>query len=355
MQDQQIMEWNRAIPAFDESAARRSLERWNAIAKPLGSLGLLEKAVIQIAGLTGDPDYALSKRAVIVMCADNGVVAQGVTQTGSEVTAIVARNMTAGDASVCKMAQVAHAKVIPVDIGILEDLPVENMLKRRVAAGTRDMSREPAMTRPEACAAVGHGVRLVEELKAQGYRILMTGEMGIGNTTTSSAMASVFLNRGAADVTGRGAGLSSDGLDRKIRVIEQAIAVNKPDPGDALDVLSKVGGLDIAGLAGVFIGGAIHRVPVLIDGFISAVAALTARRLCPGTKHCMLASHVSAEPAGRLLLEELHLSPLIHAGMYLGEGTGAVAALPLLDMGYAVYTGMPTFGETEIDTYVPLN
>lgn len=348
-------DWNSLIPAYDQSAAERCQQRWNAIAKPLGSLGLLEKAVIQIAGLTGNPDYALTKRAVVVMCADNGVVAQGITQTGSAVTALVACNMTTQKASVCRMAKVAHADVIPVDIGMLEPQHIPQLLDRRVRAGTRDMSCQSAMTREEAVLAIEHGIELVSDLKAQGYRILMTGEMGIGNTTTSSAMASVLLGCDPAVVTGKGAGLSNEALERKIRVIQQAIDVNKPHPQDALDVLAKVGGLDIAGLTGIFIGGAIHKIPVLVDGLISAVSALTAQMLCPNTRHAMLASHVSAEPAGRLLLQALKLSPLITAGMYLGEGSGAVAALPLLDMGYAVYSEMPTFEETAIDTYVPLD
>lgn len=349
------MDFKLNIPNFDEASAKACKSRWDSIAKPLGSLGLLEDATIKIAGLTGDVGYIIDKRAVVVMCADNGVVAQGVTQTGSEVTAAVAKNMTTGDASVCKMAKIAMADVFPVDVGILTDLKLPKLLNRRIAAGTRDISLSPAMSTEQAVEAINHGIELVGDLKSQGYKIILTGEMGIGNTTTSSAMASVMLGLEPSVVTGRGAGLSTGGLNRKIEIIEKAIETNRPDPDDAFDVLAKLGGFDIAGLAGVFLGGAVHRVPIIVDGIISAVAALAAVRMFPDARHAMLASHVSAEPAGMMLLDALHLRPAVTAGMYLGEGTGAVALLPLLDMAYAVYNGMPTFDEAAIDEYVPLS
>ena len=207
------------------------------------------------------------------------------------------------------------------------------------------------MTREEAEKAVLTGIELVGELKARGYGIIATGEMGIGNTTTSSAMMAAFLGLSPAEVTGRGAGLSDEGLQRKIRAIEAGLRLHKPDPADALDVLSKVGGLDIAGICGTFLGGAIHRIPVLVDGFISAIGALTAQRLAPLSRHAMLAAHVSAEPAAKRLLDELGLKPMITAGLRLGEGTGAVAALPLLDMALAVYDGMVSFGDIGMEAY----
>lgn len=346
------MEFALKFPAFDDNAAAASRARWGSIAKPLGSLGLLEESVVKIAGLTGDADYRPDKRAVVVMCADNGVVTRGVTQIGSKVTAVVARNMTTGAASVCKMAGAARADVIPVDMGMLEDLRLDGLLDCRIAAGTGDIAAGPAMTREQAVLAVERGIELVGLLADSGYKIIVTGEMGIGNTTTSSAMASVLLGLDPKVVTGRGAGLSSDGLDRKIEVIRQAISTNSPNPSDPLDILSKLGGFDIAGIAGLFIGGMLHRVPILIDGLISSVAALTALRLFPEARRAMLASHVSAEPAGGLLLGALGLKPVITAGMFLGEGTGGVALLPLLDMAYAVYCGMPTFEETRIDPYL---
>ena len=341
------------VPA-DQEAMSRAKARWDSIAKPLGSLGLLEDAVIRVAGMTGSPDVDLSRRAVVVMCADNGVVARGVTQTGQEVTAIVAENMSSGDTSVCAMSRAAGAEVVPVDVGVARPLTGARIVQRNIRRGTADMTLGPAMTREEAVRAVLTGVEIARELRGRGVRLLATGEMGIGNTTTSSAVAAVLLGRPAEDMTGRGAGLSSEGLQRKIQAIETAIAVNRPDPADALDVLHKVGGLDIAGLAGVFLGGALCRTPVLVDGFISSVAALVAARLCPAAKDYMLGSHASEEPASRLVLAELGLRPFLYAGMRLGEGTGAVAVMPLLDMGLAVYREMATFEDTNIEAYQPL-
>jgi nicotinate-nucleotide--dimethylbenzimidazole phosphoribosyltransferase len=333
----------------DEAAMREARDRWNGIAKPIGSLGLLEDAVTQIAGLTGSARVQLGKRAVLVMCADNGVVAEGVTQTGQEVTALVAGNMVKHDSSVCRMAQVAHAEVFPIDMGMIA--PAEGVRDEHVRRGTGNIALGPAMTREEAESAVEKGIALVGELKAQGCGVVATGEMGIGNTTTASAMLAAFLGLEPALVTGRGAGLSDEGLRRKVNAIERALKVNRPDPADGLDVLGKVGGLDIAGMCGTFLGGAIHRIPILVDGFISAVAALCALRIAPGSRQAMLAAHVSAEPAARMVLEALDLKPLISAGLRLGEGTGAVAALPLLDMALAVYDGMVTFDNIGMEAY----
>lgn len=232
----------------------------------------------------------------------------------------------------CAMARAAGADVVPVDIGVARPVNGERILQRCVRRGTANMTRGPAMTRAEAERAILTGAAVARELKEQGCRLLATGEMGIGNTTTSSAVACVLLDQPAVTMTGRGAGLSDAGLRRKIAAIERAVAVNAPDPGDPLDVLAKVGGLDLAGLAGVFLGGAACRLPVLVDGFISSVAALIAARLCPAAVDYMLGSHASQEPAGTLVLEALGLRPFLFAGMRLGEGTGAVAVMPLLDM-----------------------
>lgn len=339
----------------DQKAMEEAAYRWNHIAKPLHGLGVLEEAIIKIAGMTGSPDVNLEKKAVVIMCADNGVVAEGVSQTGQEVTAAVTRNFTKGNASVCIMAERAGAEVVPVDVGVagsLEDCGrVYPLRSRRIMAGTGNFAREEAMTEAEARAAIQVGMDEVKRLKEKDCRIIATGEMGIGNTTTSSAVAAVLLGKEAAEVTGRGAGLSDEALKRKIQVIERAIAFHRPDWKDPVDVLKKVGGLDIAGLAGVFLGGAVYGVPIVVDGFISAVAALTAERLCPGCVDYMLASHVSAEPAGEMVLNVLGLKPVIRAGMCLGEGTGAVAALPLFQMAADVYSRMSTFQENSLEEY----
>ncbi len=342
-----------AVQPLDQTIMQQARDRWNSIAKPLGGLGLLEDAVVQIAGITRDAQVSLKKRACVVFCADNGVVSEGVTQTGSEVTAVVAENFTRGETCACMMARVADCDLLPVDIGVSQDVQGD-LLRHKIAYGTGNIAVGPAMTREQALDALCFGIDLVGDLKQKGYRILATGEMGIGNTTTASAVASVLLGKPPASLTGRGAGLSSDGLQRKICAIERAIAVNQPDPADPIDVLSKVGGLDIAGLCGLFLGGAVHRLPVVVDGVISAAAALAAVRLCPAAAGYPLASHLPEEPAGRPLLDALGISPSISAGLRLGEGTGAIAMLPLLDMAAAVYCGMRTFEQIQIDGYQPL-
>ena len=341
-------ELNQKIRPYDQAAADRAVAQWNSIAKPIGSLGVLEDDVVRIAGITGSEDIDISRRVVLAMCADNGVVAQGVTQTGQEVTGLVASNMVRNCSSVCQMAKPTHADVVPVDVGIAS--PVEGIADKNVMRGTNDMTLGPAMSREQAEAGVQAGIDMVHKLVGEGYRIIVTGEMGIGNTTTSSALVSALMGADPEVVTGKGAGLSDEGLVRKVAAIRKAIEVNKPDAGDALDCLAKVGGLDIAGMAGTFIGGALEGVPVIVDGFVSLVAALVAVRLCPGCRPFMLASHVSAEPAARMVMDELGLSPVITAGMRLGEGTGAVCLLPLLDMTLMLYRGT-TFAATGMDAY----
>lgn len=340
------------IHPLDEKAMEISRKRWDSIAKPLHSLGKMEDLVVQIAGITGSPDMNLKKRALVAMCADNGVVEEGVTQTGQEVTAIVAENFLTGDTSACTMCRQCGTDVYPVDVGMAVDTKVPTDLK--VAMGTRNMVKEPAMTREEAVKGIEAGIEMVSRLKAKGYGLLATGEMGIGNTTTSSAVASVLLDRPVEEMTGRGAGLSSDGLNRKITAIKKAIDKHQPDPKDAIDVLAKVGGLDIAGMAGVFIGGAAFSVPVVIDGFISCVAALIAQQICPTVGDYMIASHVSKEPAAHLILEALGKEAVIHGDMCLGEGSGAVALFPFLDMGTAVYQSMSTFDDIHVEQYEEL-
>ncbi|MDR1217516.1 MAG: nicotinate-nucleotide--dimethylbenzimidazole phosphoribosyltransferase [Oscillospiraceae bacterium] len=338
----------------DAGAARAAARRWDNIAKPLGSLGLLEEFVIKIAGLTGDANVSIDKRAVAVLCADNGVVCEGISQSGSEVTMIVAGNLTRGMTSVCRMAAAAGVDVIPVDMGMAERPEFDGLIDCHVADGTRNIAAGPAMTRAQAEAAILHGAELARLCAQRGYKLIATGEMGIGNTTTSSAMASVLLGVPPESVTGRGAGLSDGALERKIEVVKRAIAVNKPRADDALDVLCKLGGFDIAGMAGIFLGGARYRVPVLIDGFISSVSALTAARICPGAVCAMLPSHKSGERACGAVLDALGLKPLIDAGMRLGEGTGAVAAIPLLDMALCVYRGSSSFSDIGMEAYEKL-
>ena len=341
-----------AITPPDEAARAAAHAHWASLAKPLGGLGALETMLEDAAALTGSVALDFSKRAVLVLCADNGVVAQGVSQTDSSVTRAVAQTLAARRTSVCQMARTAHCQVVPVDLGMAGP-KVPGVLDCRIADGTQDFTCSPAMSRAEAVEAIGKGVALVRAQKAKGTRLLATGEMGIGNTTTSSAVASVLLGRPVQEMTGRGAGLSDEGLRRKIDAIRRGIVVNHPDAADPLGVLAALGGFDIAGLCGVFLGGALENVPILMDGFISGVAALCAVRLCPAAAKAVFASHVSSEPAARLVLEELDKKPLITANLHLGEGTGAVASLPLWDMALAVYNGCYSFAEGGITPYTP--
>ena len=344
----------------DPSALSRSVawEQWNSIAKPLGSLGLLEDTIVKIAALTDEKNVDISKRAVLVLCADNGIVEEGVTQTDSSVTMAVAKNLTRGQTSVCRMAQTANCDVIPVDAGMNTVPDFTGLLARRAGDGTRNFTKEPAMTREQAEFAITAGIELVRNMSNRRYKIIATGEMGIGNTTTSSAVCAAILKLPAVEVTGRGSGLSDFGLARKIAAIEKGLRIHIPE-GDMSDcdraftALSCLGGFDIATMAGVFIGGAIYRIPILIDGFISSVAALVAAMLCPKCTIAALPSHVSGEPAGQIVLDALGLKPVICAKMRLGEGTGAVAALPLLDLALAVYNSSSSFEALGIAGYTP--
>lgn len=345
------------ITPLDEAAMEEARLRWSQVAKPLFSLGILEKAVVKAAGIQKNARVDFKKKALAIFCADNGIVKEGVTQTGQEVTAIVAENMTNGKSSVCLMADRAGMEVFPVDIGIAREVKsglLHPMRYHKIAWGTRNFNKEPAMTRKEALLAIEAGIELAGELAGRGYGLIATGEMGIGNTTTSSAVSSLLLQRPPEELTGRGAGLNDRGLSRKLAVIKTAIERYGPECRDAVDVLAAVGGFDLAGLAGMFLGGAIYRLPVLVDGFISAAAALTAERIYPGCRDFMLATHVSGEPAGRLLLDELGLEPFIQAGMCLGEGSGAVAAVPLLEMALDIYTKMSSFDEIHVEAYKPM-
>ena len=347
-----LEEAKKQITPLNTRAMQEAVAHWNSIAKPLHSLGKLEDLVIQLAGIAGTPNVKIEKRALVAMCADNGVVEEGVTQSGQEVTAIVAENFLKAETTACIMAKNCRADVYPVDAGMAADTKVRTDLK--VAHGTKNMAKMPAMTREEAVKAIEAGIFMAEELKDRGYQILATGEMGIGNTTTSSAVASVLMEEPVETMTGRGAGLTSEGLARKIQVIKDAIALHKPDREDAIDVLAKVGGFDIAGMAGVFLGGAALKIPVIMDGFISCVAALVAVSICPEASGYILASHVSKEPAARLILEYLQKEAVIHGDMCLGEGTGAIALLPLLDLGISVYHSMSTFEEIHVEQYEEL-
>lgn len=346
-----LEETKKKIQPASKKAMEASLNHWHHIAMPLDSLGRLQDTIVRIAGMTGSEKVCIDKKALVIMCADNGVVEEGVTQSGQEVTLLVAENFLQEKATASLFCKKTGTDIFPVDIGIASDSKIMN---RKVAYGTKNMAKEPAMTREEVIRALEVGISMVEELKEQGYQIIATGEMGIGNTTTSSAITSVLLDVDPKIVTGKGAGLSGTGLETKIRVIREAIALHKPDKKDVIDVLAKVGGLDIAGIAGVFLGGAALGIPVIADGFISCVGALCAVTMCPNVKDYVITSHKSQEPATQMVLDALGIPVFLDCDMRLGEGTGAVAIYPLLDLAMESYNSMCTFQEIHMDDYVEL-
>lgn len=335
----------------DADAARAAKERWDQIAKPLHSLGLLEDAIIRIAGIQGTNQVQTKKKALAVFCADNGVVAENVTQTGQEITAVVAGNFLQGKTCTSVFCKDTGTDLYPIDIGMSQD--VSGVYNCKTAYGTRNIAEEPAMSRKQALEAIEAGIRIAKEFKKKGYDIAAAGEMGIGNTTTSSAVSAVLLDRRAEETTGFGAGLSTEGLQHKIQVIKKAIRLHQPDASDPIDVLSKVGGFDLAGMAGFYLGAASCRIPVVLDGVISLTAALVAVRLCPSVREYLIASHGTHEPAGRQLLKELQLQPTLDCGLCLGEGSGAVLMFQLLDSAVHVYEQMSSFADIKVEAYVP--
>lgn len=340
------------IQPMDKEICKEAQKKWDAIGKPLRSLGKLEEMVIQLAGITGKLIPKVDRKAVLIFCADNGIVEEGVTQTGSEVTAIVAENFTKGIATINSFAGVAKAATFPIDIGINQDMTnVKGMVHRKVAWGTHNIANGPAMTRKECEQAILVGIDMVGALKKQGYELFVTGEMGIGNTSTSSAVLSVLEDVPVSQVTGRGAGLSKQGVKHKIEVLERAIRINRPNRQDVLDVMTKLGGLDICGITGAFLGGAIYHVPIIVDGFISAVAANCAIRLAPDVADYIFASHCSAEPAGKFALDAIQKEACIQAGMCLGEGTGGVIGAALFDFALAAYQEVADFEQADVKPY----
>lgn len=335
----------------DERVRSRILQNWDAVAKPIDGLGKLEKLIAQIGAVTGSVQPQFSRKAVLILCADNGIVEEQISQSGQEVTARVAKAMGQKSSSVGKMAALAGADTIPVDIGIADQTPIQGVLARKVRCGTRNFRKEPAMTEEEAVKAIAVGIELTGKCREQGYQLLATGEMGIGNTTTSSAVAAALLKCPVQDVTGRGAGLDDERLERKKQIIEEAVRNYDLYHADALTILRCVGGLDIAGLTGVCIGAALFQIPVVLDGVISLTAALLAERLFPGTKQSLLPSHLGKEPAAGLLLQELGMSAVLDAGLALGEGTGAVMLFPLLDMAMSVYREGTDFAGMKLEPY----
>ena len=343
----------RCIRPGDRAAAEEAKSRWDSIAKPLGSLGTLEEMIVRIAALQESAEVRLDRRVLLVFCADHGVTAQGVSQCGSEVTARVAVALAEGRSSVSPMAERAGCLVVPADIGIRDFSGHPSVRNLRVRNGTDDFSRGPAMSRGECLLAMERGAELIREFAEDGTELFAVGEMGIGNTTAAAALAAALLNMPSDAVVGRGAGLGSAGLKRKLNAVRSALELNRPDPDDIPGLLASVGGLEIAAMCGAFLAAAACRKPVIIDGVISAVAALCAVRLCPDGAEALLPSHVSAEPAGREILNALGLHAPLDAGMFLSEGAGAMMLMPLLDLALSLYRSGQDFARIGIEAYRP--
>ncbi len=337
------------IPPFDQTAAEAARQRQNRLTKPTGALGRLETLSIQLAGITARPRPRFHNKAVILMAADHGVAGEGVSAYPPEVTAQMVLNFQRGGAAINVLARQAGAQVTVVDIGVnydFNDLP--GILHRKIARGTANLRRQPAMTLAQAERAVQIGIEVAEDHIRRGVDLIATGEMGIGNTTPAAAITAVMTGKPVEAVTGRGTGLDDAGLARKIEVIGGAIARHQPDPQDALDVLAKVGGFEIGGLAGVMIAAASQRVPVVVDGFISGAAALIAAGLKPEIKPYLIASHLSQEIGHRAVWEALGLQPLLDLDLRLGEGTGAVLAFHLIEAAARILDEMATFDEAGV-------
>jgi nicotinate-nucleotide--dimethylbenzimidazole phosphoribosyltransferase len=336
------------IGALDRGAMEQAQKHLDSLIKPPGSLGILEEIAVRLAGITGVPRPSIEDKVIIVMGGDHGVVEEGVSIASQEVTAQMLPAILSGVAGVGVLAKHAGARLIVVDVGVAGPVDCPGVQKRKIRPGTGNIAAGPAMNRAEAVKALEVGIEVANSEIDRGAGLLAIGDMGIGNTTPSSAILAVLGGYKAMEVAGRGTLINNEVMERKIRTIELALAVNQPDPDDGLDVLAKVGGLEIAGLAGVILAAAARRVPVLIDGFITTASALIASKLHPGARQFMIASHLSQEQGHRLMLKLLGLTPVIHLKMRLGEGTGAALAMHLIEASIKIMHEMASFQDAGV-------
>jgi nicotinate-nucleotide--dimethylbenzimidazole phosphoribosyltransferase len=336
------------VAPLDEAIVEQARARQLELTKPSGSLGRLEEIAVQISGIKQQVKPELQRKAVVVMAADHGVTQEGVSAFPADVTPQMVMNFLHGGAAINALARQANAEVVVVDIGVAAELTDAHLLSRKVRQGTANMAKGPAMSHEEMLQAINVGVEVLTSLAEKGLDMVVTGEMGIGNTTAASAITASFLNVPVEQVTGRGTGINDEQLKQKIRIIEQSITLNAPIIDDPLDVLMKVGGLEIAGLVGVILAAAERRIPVVIDGFISSSAALVAYALCPAVRNYLFAGHISVERGHRLILEKLGLEPLLNLQLRLGEGTGAVLAMHIIEGAIRTHNDMATFAEASV-------
>ena len=334
------------IKPLDEAAMSAARARQAQLAKPPGSLGRLEELSVQLAGITGKVRNTIEKKHLLVFAADNGVVEEGVSSAPQSVTLQQTVNLTRGKTGASVLARHFGCGITVCDVGVNADVTEKAVLNRKIAYGTKNIAQGPAMTREQALTAIRTGIELAQSTDAD---VLGVGEMGIGNTTTSSAVLSVLLDADVEDVTGRGGGITDENFRKKKDVIRRAIALNRPDRSDVVDVLAKVGGFDIAAMCGAFLGAAATQRPVVIDGFISAVAALCAVRLCPNVRGYLIPSHASYEIGYRLAMDAMALQPMLLLEMRLGEGSGCPLAFEILSAACAVMNHMATFDQAGIN------
>ncbi|MBT3392282.1 MAG: nicotinate-nucleotide--dimethylbenzimidazole phosphoribosyltransferase [Chloroflexi bacterium] len=336
------------IQPLDQAAMQAARARQDDLTKPRGSLGQLEDISVKIAGITGEVRPKLTHKVVTTMAGDHGVVAEGVSAYPSEVTPQMVMNFVFGGAAINVFSQHVGARVIIVDMGVASELDHPAVVNKKIALGTQNMAHGPAMTREQAIQAIEAGAAVVEAELEKGLDILATGDMGIGNTTPSAAIAAALTGRSVEEITGRGTGVDDEGLQRKITAIQKALDVNQPNAEDGLDILAKVGGFEIGGLAGAILAAAAHRVPVVIDGFISTAAAMIAVSLAPQTRDYLIAAHRSQELGHQIMLEWLGTTPLLNLGLRLGEGTGAALAISLIEAACKILDEMATFSEAGV-------
>jgi nicotinate-nucleotide--dimethylbenzimidazole phosphoribosyltransferase len=338
-----------SIAPLSQEAMAAAQTRQDQLTKPRGSLGRLETLSIQVAGITGQLNPPLAERAMIVAAGDHGVTAEGVSAYPSEVTPQMVLNFLKGGAAINVLARQAGARVVVLDVGVAADLPAhDTLIKSKIAPGTANIAQGPAMTREQAIQTIEAGIIAVSREYDRGLDMIGTGDMGIGNTTPSSAICAVITGAEVDQVTGRGTGVDDPTRQHKVQVIERAISVNRPNPTDAIDVLAKVGGFEIGAIAGIILGAAARRLPVLVDGFISTAGALIAAGLSPTSKDYMIAAHRSVEPGHRLMQEHLGLEPIFKLDLRLGEGTGSALAMPVVASAVATLNQMATFAEASV-------
>ena len=337
------------IEPLDPAWLEKAQERLDSLTKPRGSLGRLEELAARYVAITREPMALLEKKWVVVFAADHGVVAEGVSAYPQDVTYQMVLNFLRGGAGINVLGRHVGARVAVVDIGVNHDFgQLPDLIVRKVAYGSRNMAQEPALTREEAIQAMLVGVELAEQATASGMDAMAAGDMGIGNTTPAAALASVFTGRPVAAVTGRGTGIEDQALRHKVAVINRALALHKPRAEDPVGALAAVGGLEIAGIAGLILGTAAARRPLMLDGFIATAGALVAAALAPAVTDYLIAAHRSVEPGHQIMLDFLGLKPLLNLQMRLGEGTGAALGLNLLEAGVRIYREMATFGEAGV-------